>query len=124
MKYMVLLSMAETVGPPPAELMDAMNAHIGEAIANGTLLDTGGLGPTSTGALLTLRAGAIARIDGPYAEAKEVVGGYAVLDVRSVEEATEQARRMLSLHQEFWPGWEGSVEVRPIFGPPPEDGGA
>jgi hypothetical protein len=55
--------------------------------------------------------------DGPYAEAKEVVGGYAVLDVRSHEEAVEAARRMMQVHLEHWPGWEGAADVRRIAGP-------
>ena len=58
--------------------------------------------------------------DGPYAEAKEVVGGYSIIEARSREEAVEGARRVIEIHRDYWPGWEGSVEVRPIFGP--EDG--
>ena len=65
----------------------------------------------------TLRSGALSRTDGPYAEAKEVVGGYAVLDVRSHEEAVEGARRMMQVHLDHWPGWEGAAEVRRISEP-------
>ena len=55
--------------------------------------------------------------DGPYAEAKEVAGGYAILETRSHEEAVENARRMIAIHQQYWPGWEGAAEVRRISGP-------
>ena len=58
--------------------------------------------------------------DGPFAEAKEVVGGYSIIEARSRTEAVAGARRVIELHQEFWPGWEGSVEVRRIA--EPEDG--
>jgi hypothetical protein len=55
--------------------------------------------------------------DGPYAEAKEVVGGYSIIEARSQEEAVEGARRVIELHAEHWPAWEGAVEVRRIAGP-------
>jgi hypothetical protein len=78
--------------------------------------------PMADSTQLTIRAGALSRVDGPFAEAKEVVGGYAVLDVRSHEEAVEGARRMMQVHLDHWPGWEGSAEVRrigePEVGPP------
>jgi len=109
MRYMVMLSMKSDVGPPPPALMEAMDASMGEAFASGLM------GDQQT--TFTLRAGALSRIDGPYAEAKEVVGGYAVLDVRSHEEAVEGARRMMQLHLDHWPGWEGSCDVRRIEGP-------
>jgi hypothetical protein len=116
MRYMVMLSMRSDVGAPPPELMEAMDAAMGEAFASGLMIDAGGLmGDQAT--TFTLRAGALERVDGPFAEAKEVVGGYAVLDVRSHEEAVEGARRMMVIHQQHWPGWEGSCDVRRISGP-------
>lgn len=55
--------------------------------------------------------------DGPFSEAKEVIGGYAVYSVKSKEEAVEFARRFMELHREHWPGWEGETELRQIFDP-------
>ena len=116
MRYMVMLSMRSDVGAPPPELVEAMDVAMGEAFASGLMIDAGGLmGDHAT--TFTLRAGALSQADGPYAEAKEVVGGYAVLDVRSHEEAVEGARRMMRVHLDHWPGWEGSAEVRRISGP-------
>jgi len=89
---------------------------MGEAFASGLMIDGGGLMGDQT-TTFTLRSGALSQTDGPYAEAKEVVGGYAVLDVRSHEEAVEGARRMMQLHLDHWPGWEGSCDVRRIEGP-------
>ena len=122
MRYMVMLSMKPDVGAPPPELMSAMDQAMGEAFASGLMIDAGGLMPMADSTQLTIRAGALSRTDGPFAEAKEVVGGYAVLDVRSHEEAVEGARRMMQVHLDHWPGWEGSAEVRrigePAVGPP------
>ena len=116
MRYMVMLSMRSDVGAPPSELATAMDAAMSEAFASGLMIDAGGLmGDHAT--TFTLRSGALDRVDGPFAEAKEVVGGYAVLDVRSHEEAVEGARRMMLIHQQHWPGWEGSCDVRRISGP-------
>ena len=116
MRYMVMLSMRSDVGPPPPELMEAMDAAMGESFASGLMIDGGGL-MDDRATTFTLRSGALTQTDGPYAEAKEVVGGYAVLDVRSHEEAVESARRMMQLHLDHWPGWEGSCDVRRIEGP-------
>src|SRR5262245_4481662 len=117
MRYMVMLSMDSDVGAPPPELVQAMGEAMEEAFASGLMIDAGGLMPLADSTEFTLRAGALARVDGPFAEAKEVVGGYAVLEVRSHEEAVEGARRMMVIHQQHWPGWEGSAQVRRISGP-------
>ena len=116
MRYMVMLSMQSDVGPPPTELVAAMDVAMGESFASGLMIDAGGLMGDQT-TTFTLRSGALSRVDGPFAEAKEVVGGYAVLDVRSHEEAVEGARRMMQIHLDHWPGWEGSCAVRRISGP-------
>jgi hypothetical protein len=121
MRYLVMLSMRSDVGPPPTELVEAMDVALTEAVGSGMLIDAGGLMGDQT-TTFTLRSGALARVDGPFAEAKEVVGGYSILDVRSHEEAVEGARRMMQIHLDHWPGWEGSCEVRRISdhedGPP------
>lgn len=120
MRYMVFVKMAEDVGDAPAALQEVMGREMGEAFASGSMIDAGGLYPTGQSTEIRLTAGGITATDGPYAEAKEVVGGYSIIEARSQEEAVQGARRVLEIHQEFWPGWEGSVEVRRIAGP--EDG--
>ena len=120
MRYMVFVKMAEDVGEPPVALVEAMGREMGEAFADGSMVDAGGLYPTAQSTEIRLTGGTITTTDGPYAEAKEVVGGYSILEARSEDEVVAGARRVLELHQEFWPGWEGSVEVRRIAGP--EDG--
>lgn len=117
MRYMVLLRMSESVGPPPRALVEAMDTAMTEAFAAGSMVDAGGLAPMARSVEVSLRRGSVLTVDGPYSEVKEVIGGYAVLKVDSPEEAVEGARRMIELHQRHWPGWEGAAEVRRISGP-------
>ena len=117
MRYMVFVKMPEDVGEPPTALVEVMGRELGAAFANGSMIDAGGLGTTAQSTEIRLAGGTVTTTDGPYAEAKEVVGGYSIIEARSREEAVEGARRVIEIHREFWPGWEGSVEVRPIFGP-------
>lgn len=117
MRYMVFVNMKEDVGDAPPALVAAMGREMGEAFAAGSMIDAGGLYPTAQSTQMRLTGGSISTTDGPYAEAKEVVGGYSIIEARSHEEAVQGARRVLELHLEHWPGWEGSVEVRRIAGP-------
>jgi hypothetical protein len=117
MRYMVLVKMAEDVGDAPAALQEVMGREMGEMFASGRMVDAGGLGTVAQSTEVRLTAGAVTTTDGPYTEAKEVVGGYAVLDVATEEEAVAATRRVIEIHQEFWPGWEGSAELRRISGP-------
>ena len=124
MRYMVFVKMAEDVGDAPPALVEAMGREMAQSFADGSMVDAGGLYPTAQSTEIRLSAGHVTTTDGPFAEAKEVVGGYAIVDARSEEEAVAGARRVIELHQEHWPSWEGSVEVRrisgPDEGPPPE----
>ncbi len=117
MRYMVFVKMPEDVGEPPEALVGAMGKEMGEAFAEGWMVDAGGLYPTAQSTEIRVAGGQITVTDGPYAEVKEVVGGYSIIEVRSQDEALAAARRVAELHQEHWPAWEGSVEVRRIAGP-------
>jgi hypothetical protein len=81
------------------------------------MVASGGLAPTAQSKRVRLSQGKVTVIDGPFTEAKEVVGGYAVFDLKSKEQAVESATRFMELHKEHWPGWEGETEVRQVFGP-------
>jgi hypothetical protein len=117
MRYLVPLRMDKSAGAPPPELVGAMGEAMQQAFASGLMIDAGGLAPTAQSTEVRLRGGSVMITDGPYAEAKEVAGGYAILETRSHEEAVENARRMIAIHQQYWPGWEGAAEVRRISGP-------
>lgn len=105
-------------GPPPAALMQAIATLGAEAAQAGVLVDTGGLGPTSVGALIRVSGGKITVTDGPFAQGEEVAGGYAIFEAASKEVAIKFAKQFMDLHVEHWPEWEGSAEIRPVFGPP------
>jgi hypothetical protein len=116
MRYLVILKAAQPDGPPPAELMDAI-AKLGMDATNaGVMLDMGGLAPTAHSARVAVTGAGLNVVDGPFAEAKELIS-YVVYDVRSKEEAVEWASRFMTLHHELWPGWEGEAEVSRVFGP-------
>lgn len=118
MRYITFVRMAEEIGDPPPALVEAMGKEMGQAFADGTMLEAGGLSGMRDSTEIHLRGGTITQVDGPYAEGKEVAGGYAITEVRSHEEAVEGARRVLELHLQHWPGWEGSVEIRQMFTAP------
>ncbi|MFY9549721.1 MAG: YciI family protein [Thermoanaerobaculia bacterium] len=118
MRFLTMVKSAEKSGPPPQKLMDAI-AKLGmEATKAGALKETGGLFPTAMGARVRLSGGKLTVTDGPFAEGKEVVGGYAIYEVKSKEEAIEATKRFMQLHKEHWPGWEGETELRQIFEAP------
>lgn len=116
MRYLILLRAEQPPGPPPPGLMEAIMALGEEANKAGALLDTAGLAPSSAGARVSLRAGALSVTDGPFTESKELIS-YALYDVRSIEEAVEWASRFLKLHRDHWPQWEGEADVLKVFGP-------
>jgi hypothetical protein len=117
MRYMVFVKMAPDAGEAPPALFEAMDTEMGQAFADGSMIAAGGLGGGEQIVELRLTDGAITTTDGPYAEAKELIGGFSIVEARSQEEAVEGARRVLELHQQYWPGWSGAVEIRPIWGP-------
>jgi len=115
MKYMMIVKHAENQGFPPKELIDAITQLAEEAVRAGTMLGNGGLGPSAQGAQIRLSGGKITVTDGPFTEAKEVIGGYAQFELKSKEEAVEAAVRFMELHKKYWPGWEGATEVRQML---------
>jgi len=117
MRYMMIVKHSEKQGRPPKGLMDAVMQLGAEETKAGRMIGNGGLGPTSTGAAVRLSGGKIKVTDGPFTEAKEVIGGYAQFELKSKEEAVEAAVRFMELHKKHWPGWEGETEVRQMFDP-------
>jgi hypothetical protein len=89
-----------------------------EAMRAGVMLETGGLLPSAMGARVRLSKGNLIVTDGPFIESKELIGGYAVYEVKSKHEAIEWTSRFMQLHKENWPGWEGESEIRQIFDAP------
>ena len=117
MRFMMMVKSAENQGPPPQELMDAMGKLVAEASKSGQMVATGGLAPTATSKRVRLSQGQLTVMDGPFIETKEVVGGFAIMEFGSHQEALESAFAFMELHRKYWPGWEGVSEIRQVFGP-------
>ncbi len=114
MKFLSIIRSSEGQGEPPQALLDAMGPFVEASLADGSLAETGGLAPSASGARVRVAGGRLTTTDGPFSEAKEVVGGYAILEAPSREAALETTRRFLQLHVETWPEWVGECEVREI----------
>jgi hypothetical protein len=118
MQFMTMLKAREDGGAPPPDFLDAMGAYIAGVAASGKLITTGGLLPSSAGAEVRATAGKVVVTHGPFTEATELVGGYAIFDVDSRDEAITMATEFVRLHVDHWPGWEGAAEIRQIMLPP------
>jgi hypothetical protein len=114
MRYMSFVISSNDV-PPTEELMEAMGKLVERETKAGRLLDMGGLMPIDTATRVTLKKNKLAVTDGPFTEAKEVIGGFAVFEFATREEAAAAAVEFMDLHQRFCPGWEGVCEVRAIM---------
>lgn len=114
MKFLMLVKDAENMGTPPQALFDAMGGYIQKQMAAGVLESTAGLTPSAQAIRVRSAKGKIRVIDGPFTEAKEVIGGYAIVNAASREEALEMAKEFMQLHATHWPEWEGESEVRQI----------
>lgn len=116
MKYLMLVKHAERYwsAPPPQALMDAMGPYVQKSLSEGTVVDTAGLRATAEGARVRLAGGKLTTTDGPFTEAKEIVGGYAIVEARSKAHAIELASEFMDLHRVHWPEFEGECEIRPL----------
>jgi len=118
MRYMMIIKGDENFrasGPPPKELMDAIGKLGEDAAKAGTMVSFGGLQHTSKGATLRLSGGKLTVKDGPFTEAKEVIGGFSIFNLPSKEAAIEEARKFMELHRQLWPKWDGECEVRLMY---------
>jgi hypothetical protein len=111
-----MIRIDENSGQAPSEqLMSDMGKLMEEMTREGTLVRTAGLRPTREGTRVRLRkGGAVSVTDGPFTETKEVIGGFAILEAASLQEAIELTRRFLQVHGK---DWDLECEVRAIDGP-------
>ncbi len=119
-RFMGFVKMEEGVGAPPQALLDAMDKHIGEQAAAGRFLDGGGLFDIEDAVNFIVRDGEITRVDGPYAEAKEVVGGWAIMQYDTLEEAVAAQQEFAELHVKYWPAVTMVATLRQIPEEAPE----
>jgi hypothetical protein len=116
MRYMMFIKHTEdyrNVQVPPG-LHEEMGRFIEETAKTGNFVGGAGLQPTDVGKRVRLKGGKITVMDGPFTESKEIVGGYAIIDAKSPEEALGLARRFMDIHLRHWPTFEGECELRPF----------
>ena len=117
MRYMYLIyTSPETMAaPPPARLMEA----VGKMAAMQTnMLSGGGLKTIDQAVRASLKGGKLTITDGPFAESKEVMGGYAIFEHATRAEAIESMRQFMELHVRYGEGWEGVCEMREMVDAP------
>ena|SRR5215218_3813276 len=117
MRFMMIYKPADTkdmeAGVPPTQKeMEDMGQFIGEMAAAGVLLMADGLLPTSTGARVRQSGGKVTATDGPFTEAKELIAGFAICQVKSKAEAVEWAKRFLKI------AGDGESEIRQMYDAP------
>jgi hypothetical protein len=100
MRYMMMHYSTEAMeagDPPSPETLAELGAFMEECVQAGVLLAGEGVRPSSTGARLSFEDGTVRVLDGPFAEAKEVIAGFAILDLKSRDEAIEYGKRFAKI---------------------------
>jgi len=112
MRFLSIYKSRETGVPPTPEHIEKMTQLIEEGMKSGGLVATEGCLPSALGARVRLADGKTTVTDGPFSESKEVIGGFAILEARSKQEAIEMVNRFLSV------AGDGECEIRQIFEAP------
>jgi hypothetical protein len=115
MKFMMIVKASkdsEAGKMPSEELLSAMGAYNEELVKAGVLVDLAGLQPTSKGFRVQFSEGKQSVVEGPFAESKELMAGFWIINVKSKEEAIQWAKKVPALHG---PGLDSELEVRPFF---------
>jgi hypothetical protein len=109
---------SEAGTPPTPELIAAISKLAEDGYKSGKIVATGGLLPSALGVRMKLSGGKVSATDGPFTESKELIGGFAIANVASKEEALEMCRNFIDLHAQIMgPSYEMSCEVRQMFEP-------
>ena len=114
MRFMYIVT-GKTLQPPSPALMEAIGKISEREIKAGRMIDNGGLMPVQQGARITIADGKLSITDGPFVEAKEVIGGYAIFELRDKAEALAMGKEFMQLHLDHMPGWEGTCEMRAVI---------
>jgi hypothetical protein len=120
MRFMYVVTSSQPLRGPTPALMEAMHKLAEREIKAGRMLDSGGLLPVSMGAQVKVADGKLSVVDGPFVETKEMIGGYAIFELRNKEDALAAAREFMQLHLDHMPGWDGICEVRIMATPESE----
>ena len=113
MRFMMIVKASkdsEAGKMPSEELLSAMGKYNEELMKAGVLLDLAGLQASSKGARIKFSGGKKTVVDGPFTESKELIAGYWIIQVKSLEDAIEWAKRAPNPHEE-----DGEIEIRQFF---------
>jgi hypothetical protein len=114
---MCIVKHSEAPFEVPQTFFEAMNKLHEDAAKGGCAkVGQGGLLPTAQGARIALKNGKISVTDGPFAEAKEVIGGFAIFEAPSKADVMKWSMRFMELHKQLLPGWDGTCESRQMYG--------
>ena len=116
MRYMMFIKHPGDyeAGTAPPSLYAAMGAFVEEQMKKGVFIDGAGLQPLAKATRVRLAGGRITVTDGPFSEAKEVVGGYSLIEAPTHADAVALATEFMELHRTHWPEFEGESEIRPL----------
>ena len=115
MRFMYIVTAPQAMQVPSPALMEAIGKISEREIKAGRMIDNGGLMPLQQGARIAIADGKLSITDGPFVEAKEVVGGYAIFELRDKAEALAMGKEFMQLHLDHMPGWEGTCEMRAMI---------
>ena len=119
MRFMVMVKANkdyEAGLPPKPELLAAIGKLSHDMVEAGVLLETGGLLPSSRGARVRASGGKLSVTDGPFTETKELVGGYAIVQAQSRDEAVELGKQFMEVHVTvLGSSYNGECEIRQLF---------
>jgi hypothetical protein len=105
--------------PPRPELVAAIGKLTDDMVKAGVLVQTGGLMPSAKGARVRVSRGNVTVTDGPFAETKELIGGYAIVETPSRDEAIALGRRFMEVHAQIMgSSYDGECEIRQLFDQP------
>lgn len=118
MKFFIKLNLdpnSTAIQPPSPEFMGLMGEYVGKAFASGRVIATGAMEPIQQATIVEPVNGKASVVDGPFTEAKELVGGWVLLEADSRDEAIATAEEFVQLHIDHWPGWNGYGDVHEVY---------
>jgi hypothetical protein len=112
MRFLCIYKHAKPEGVPPTQKeMEEMGKYVEKSMKSGIVVATEGCLPSALGARVRLSNGKYTVTDGPFTEAKEIIGGFALLETKSKAEAIEHVKDFLKL------AGDGETEIRQVYGP-------
>jgi hypothetical protein len=118
MKFFMVLHAdpnSTAINGPSEEFMARMGEWVGQQMATGKVIATGAWEPAQQATVVGPVAGRAAIVDGPYTEAKELVGGFVLVEEETRAAAIAGATEFVQFHIDPWAGWNGWSEVREVF---------